>query len=533
MQADELFERYQDLQRYVDWRDEDVDHIRQAAGLIEPHFDRLIDDFYDEIRRHEGAARVIVGGEQQIERLKQSLRGWLRELFSTRYDADYVMRRWRVGLKHVEIGLDQVYTNAALARLRQGILQHLLASWNAGPEELPAVANSLNKLIDLDLAIIEDAYESDHIAREQRAERQRMEKVVHREREFSESMLERAQAIVLVLDTEGRIVRFNAYTEQLTGYRLDEVRNRDWFETFLPETDRERLRELFRSMLDDTDTTTAVNPIVTKSGSLREVSWSSKALKDAEGEITAVLAIGQDVSQLQEAQQRALQAERLAAIGQMVTGLAHESRNALQRIQANAEMLELELEDNPQAMDLVQRIQGAQDQLHKLFEEVRGYAAPVKLDLYPCHLGEVWREAWEILARQRAQRRAELKENADSVDLRMHVDRFRLVQVFRNLMENSLAACEDPVEISLEASNVQLDGRQAVRVVVRDNGPGIPPQVRERIFQPFFTTKSKGTGLGMSIAQRIIEAHGGRILLGEQELPGTAVEIVLPRDRTD
>jgi PAS domain S-box-containing protein len=421
-----------------------------------------------------------------------------------------------------------VYTNAALARLRAGMLRLLQEHWRGDASALRQTIESLNKAIDLDLAIIEDAYEFEHIAREQRAERQRMEKVVNREREFSEGLIQRAQAIVLILDAQGCIVRFNEYMEQLSGYRLADVQGRDWFDTFLPAEDRQRLRELFQSLLREAGAGSAVNPIVTRDGQRREISWSNKALKD-DGVTTGVLAIGQDISDLKEAQQRALQAERLAAIGQMMTGLAHESRNALQRIQANAEMLELEVEQNEDAVELVRRIQNAQEHLHKLFDEVRGYAAPVKLDLLRCRLSETWREAWEILARQRAQRRAQLTEYVSAADIGIEVDRFRMVQVFRNLLENSLAACDDPVEIEIDVSETQFGQRRALRIVVRDNGPGIPSGVRERIFQPFFTTKAKGTGLGMSIAQRIVEAHGGTIGLANEVSKGAAVEITLPR----
>src|SRR5690606_7277617 len=98
-----------------------------------------------------------------------------------------------------------------------------------------------------------------------------------------------------------------------------------------------------------------------------------------------------------QSEHRAVQSERLAAIGQMVTGLAHESRNALQRSQACLEMLSLEVEDRPQALELVGRIQRAQDHLHHLYEEVRSYATPIRIQRTPTDLGEVWRETWANL----------------------------------------------------------------------------------------------------------------------------------------
>jgi signal transduction histidine kinase len=171
MSPDDLFGRYRELQQYVGWADDDARRVAAAGPLLEGVLAPLIDDFYDEIERHPNARKVITGGREQIERLKGTLRGWVRELLSGRYDAAYVARRWRVGWRHVEIGLDQVYTNVALSRLRTGLLRALDAGWADTPEEFRATSRALNKLLDLDLAIIEDAYQTEHMLRQQRTER--------------------------------------------------------------------------------------------------------------------------------------------------------------------------------------------------------------------------------------------------------------------------------------------------------------------------------------------------------------------------
>src|SRR5262249_14177919 len=99
------------------------------------------------------------------------LRAWLRELVSGKYDADYVQRRWKVGHRHVEIGLDQVYTNVALSRLRLGLLRRLADAWGGTADELVNTSAALHRLLDLDLAIIEDAYQAAYAVRLQEAER--------------------------------------------------------------------------------------------------------------------------------------------------------------------------------------------------------------------------------------------------------------------------------------------------------------------------------------------------------------------------
>ena len=410
MNPDNLFQRYQELQRYVGWTAEDAQRVRYIAGMLESHLMPLIDDFYSEIERHADARKVITGGPVQIERLKGTLHGWLRELLSGPYDSDYVVRRWRAGWRHVEVGLDQIYTNVALSRLRRGLLQAFDDCWTGQPVEALATIRSLNTLLDLDLAIIEDAYQAEHIA---------------------------------------------------------------------------RLHEL------------------------------------------------------------ALQNARLAAIGQMMTGLAHESGNALARSQSCLEMLAWEVEDRPEALDLIARIQKAQDHLKQLYEDVRGYAAPLKLEREEWELSAVWRQAWENLALRRQGRDAVLAEEAGGLDLHCAVDQFRLEQVFRNILDNSLAACPDPVRIEVKCSATEIAGRPALCVAVRDNGPGLNPEQRCRIFDPFFTTKTKGTGLGMAIAKRIVEAHGGLIAVGpaggiadsnaspkdaNPQSEGAEILIILPRE---
>lgn len=171
MKPDDLYRRYQELQQYVGWTEEDAQRVQAVAQILEARLTPLIDDFYAEIERHPGARQVITGGQAQIARLKGTLRAWLHELLTGPYDASYVARRWRVGWRHVEIGLDQVYTNVALSRLRRGLLQALDECWQGEPHESLKVRRALNTLLDLDLAIIEDAYQAEYIGRQQRSER--------------------------------------------------------------------------------------------------------------------------------------------------------------------------------------------------------------------------------------------------------------------------------------------------------------------------------------------------------------------------
>jgi signal transduction histidine kinase len=239
-------------------------------------------------------------------------------------------------------------------------------------------------------------------------------------------------------------------------------------------------------------------------------------------------ALRAEIAERKRAQEQALQAERLAAIGQMMTGLAHESRNALQQIQAAAEMLMRRVSAG-QEDGLIGEIQKAHDRLHRLLEAVRSYARPLKLARESHDLSKLWREAWAQLAPVRNGRKILFREDAANLDLRCLVDPFSIEQVFRNILENALVACGESPRIDIVCQSDELNGMPAICLRIRDNGRGLNAEEKQRIFEPFFTTKTHGTGLGMAIARRIVEAHGGHIAVGAGAGSGTEIEILLPK----
>jgi two-component system sensor kinase FixL len=517
MDATKLFLRYQELQAYVGWTAEDARRTQSVSGLLEHHLPGLVDDFYAEIERHPDAMKVITGGQQQINRLKGTLVKWLQELLRGPYDSDYVARRWKVGWRHVEIGLDQVYTNVALSRLRMGLLSALDESWNRTVPELLDVRRSLNMLMDLDLAIIEDAYQTEYLARRK-----------ERSEAAFRTLVEAAPCLIVILSHDHTTLYFSPFAEELTGYAAKEVLGKEYYATFVADPAMRPL--IAEGKKDDSGgglTRGFECPIACKDGSQRWIVWNAQLL-DNYNEVPAILMVGQDITSLKQAQELALQSERLAAIGQMMTGLAHESGNALARSQACLEMLTFAVENQPKALNLIERIQLAQDHLKQLYDEVRNYAAPLRLDLENFNLPVIWRQAWENLALARQGKSATLIEDLGGLDLHLRVDPFRLGQVFRNILDNALAACTEPIEIKVVCARADLAGKPAVRIAFRDNGPGLSDVQRQHIFDPFFTTKTKGTGLGMAIAKRIVEAHAGSIAVGSNREPGAEIVVTLP-----
>lgn len=232
-----------------------------------------------------------------------------------------------------------------------------------------------------------------------------------------------------------------------------------------------------------------------------------------------------DVTARKQAEARARQSERLAAIGETMAALVHESRNALQRSKASLEMLLMEVEDRPEAVKLIARAQKAQEDLHRLYEEVRQWAAPIHLRREACNLRDLWKDVWCLVKQAHPARDARLVEDVACENLVVEVDSFMISQVFRNIFENALEASPAGSTITIHCSDSA--GGNEIVITIGDQGPGLTAEQQRRIFEPFFTTKAKGTGLGMAIAYRIVQSHRGAIVAGSSN--GAQIEIKLPR----
>jgi len=252
-----------------------------------------------------------------------------------------------------------------------------------------------------------------------------------------------------------------------------------------------------------------------------------------EDEEAAVLGVGVVVVEITErlrAQEEIRRSERLAAIGGTLATIAHESRNELHALHLGLLVLARTVADDPEKTENVKGLLESRARLERILEELRGFAAPITLAPAACDLAVVWRRAWASLGAHDEGRSCRLVERIAARDLRCTADALRLEQVFRNLFENALAACADPVRIEASCSEFEIAGKTYLRVAVRDNGPGIDRKLRKRLFEPFFTTTPGGTGLGLAIARRIVEAHGGTLVVGDHG-PGAELVMMLPRRR--
>jgi PAS domain S-box-containing protein len=359
----------------------------------------------------------------------------------------------------------------------------------------------------------------------------RAEAALRAQKTLAETLIEATRALVVLLDPEGHICRVNAAVEDASGGGRDELLGRAWSSLVGAGAEGQRAqREALEAGLVD-QALEGEWPLRARSGAVRAVVWATRPLP-AGSPPPMVLAVGHDVTELHEAQRQAQHLERLAAIGQVAAALAHESRNALQRAHAALALLRWQLKGQGALLELVGRVQAAQDDLLRLYEDVRGFAAPVALEARPCRLDDVWRRAWAEVLERWPGRAAVLAEDAVGVDLGCEADPYRLAQVFRNLFDNALGAAPAEARVTVVCREEEVGGRPGICVAVRDNGTGLGGEQKRRLFEPFYTTKTRGTGLGLAIVRRVVESHGGRIAAGDAPGGGAEITFTLPRRRS-
>lgn len=218
---------------------------------------------------------------------------------------------------------------------------------------------------------------------------------------------------------------------------------------------------------------------------------------------------------------------RLAALGEMAAGMAHEIRNPLGGIQLYASMLAKDVAQQPASLELVRKISGGVKRLEGLVSSVLQFTREIQVNVVESDLGELVETAVE-LASPHAQAAGVHIRIEGPRPLAVRCDGHLIGQALLNLVLNAIQAMPDggTLEICYTAGggDTGRDGR-SFALVLRDTGPGIPPQILDRIFNPFFTTKETGTGLGLAIVHRIVEAHDGLISVTNAEGGGAIFEV--------
>lgn len=222
------------------------------------------------------------------------------------------------------------------------------------------------------------------------------------------------------------------------------------------------------------------------------------------------------------------QAAKLASVGEMAASMAHEIKNPIAGVFGAVQIFESELQPGDPRKEIFSEMRVQLERVNHAVTDLLSYARPTPPVFEHVNLNDIVQRTCTMLSKQINDRQITVQMNlADDVGM-IQADKKQLQQVIWNIMLNAVQAMEGPGILSL------FSGKEngAVKVVIKDTGQGIPPECLHEVFKPFFTTKHKGTGLGMTITKRIIEQHGGTILIASEVAKGTSVSILLPQYQT-
>jgi len=352
-----------------------------------------------------------------------------------------------------------------------------------------------------------------------------------RERErFIHSVVESLREGVVALDRGGAIVTFNRAMEAQTGLAAGDVTGRPFFDLF-PAYRREALRVPLEQLLrGETEGFTLQSVEFERTGGGRAVQNLKGSLLRHHGEPAGAVLLVQDITEQVALERGARQSEKLAALGTMAAGLAHELNNPIGVISSRIEIMLLDAEAQPiygqLAEDLgvlhrhAQRVARIAQGLLSFSRQSSGLHGPVDLN----HLVE---ETLLLVERPIAKQGVTVTRRLAPDLPPLWGDGNTLQQVVLNLLTNARDAVDGGGEITVETARA-VGGPEAVRLIVRDTGPGIPPEAMPRIFDPFFTTKPEGTGLGLSISYGIVRDHHGTVDVESRQGEGTTFILTFP-----
>jgi signal transduction histidine kinase len=270
----------------------------------------------------------------------------------------------------------------------------------------------------------------------------------------------------------------------------------------------------------------------------RVIGYTLSQVKNDTGDVIGAVMFFKDLTQVEQLEERERLRDRLASLGEMAAGIAHELKNPLAGIEVMAGLLRRQVAELPDAQSLLADIISEAKLANAIVVEMLEFVRPIRLQVEHTKVDDVLHQA-ATLAESKARR----GDTAVTVNLESDLpaiegDQHQLCQVFTNLLANAFEALDGRGRIAITAYRSAIEQDPAmigvqpptptVVVDVEDNGPGVPPEAADKIFDPFFTTKPQGSGLGLAIVRKIVDAHDGRIDLSSAPGKGTRFRVTLP-----
>jgi len=337
------------------------------------------------------------------------------------------------------------------------------------------------------------------------------------------SIVESVDTGIMTIDFEGTIKTFNRAAEQITGYSLVQVKNRlvadvfpECIASFALELDRRQSKNRMEVVIED------------RNGRKVHLGCSISPLKDKQNREIGSILIFQDLTEIRQMEENLEKSKRLALIGEMAAGLAHEMRNPLASITGSIELLRRNLALKDTDDRLMQIILRGKDQLDNFVRDFLLLAKPIPVVR---EVVDVNATAADVLENMKLSKdwTNEIKIDCSlAPKVAAFANREQLRQVVQNLVLNAVQAMKEGGVLSLATKLMQINHKEVVEIRVADTGLGIEEKDLKKVFEPFFTDKEKGTGLGLTIVGRIVDGYGGKIEITSRINQGTVCTVRLP-----
>ncbi|MBI4529131.1 MAG: PAS domain S-box protein [Deltaproteobacteria bacterium] len=338
---------------------------------------------------------------------------------------------------------------------------------------------------------------------------------------------------VIVVDREGMVSFFNQSAEALTDVSASQALNQHFCRLF--GKNPWLITMIHKSHPPQQISTRGEGAFVTASGRRVPVNLSVSPLHDRRGRSLGSLLLVRDLTHRKELEEDLRRSDRLAALGTLAAGLAHEIKNPLGGIKGAGQLLRRSVMRDSSLLQYTDIIIREVERVNELIEQLLDLSRPARLNLVPLNVHELLNDVLLLEKQALEERNITLKKSFDPSLPAIQGDRSQLVQVFLNLVKNALEAMGNQgclkITSRLETDfHIREPGRKKAKFIsvdIEDNGSGIKEANLPHIFSPFFTTKNNGTGLGLAISYRIIREHGGLIRVESQEGKGTIFRVLL------
>lgn len=343
---------------------------------------------------------------------------------------------------------------------------------------------------------------------------------------YLENILETANDVILTLDDAG-VIGFVNKKAEAWGYSKSDLIGKPVAE-LLFEGDLEQLPEILKENIQSLEL-----QIKARDGGKRDVLISTSVLEAAGGaddKDSVHIVLGRDITERKQLLNQLFHSEKLASIGILAAGVAHEIGNPLSAISGYTQILQSGGVSDQDAAEYLAAIEEQSNRIQRIIKDLLNYSRPSAGRRTRVNISREIPQIMNMLTAQQAFRHMTIDYTFNNEELTLDVDRDQLAQVLVNIAINSAQASPEGVVLTIGARSVG----DMVEISMKDDGPGIPGELVNRVFDPFFTTKpaGKGTGLGLSICHRIIDSYGGLITAVSEPGEGTEFTIALPSVKT-